>query len=99
MADTTEARVHRYSDESPDAWAEFIKIMRSGEVFECDEEMFYYWLEVLPPVYMGRRVELPSGRIVKASFGFAEGREQVVAFWQEGERYFGCRTNLINPHG
>ena len=38
----------------------FLAAMHSGEPFECDEEMFYYWLEVLPPVYMGALIILPS---------------------------------------
>lgn len=80
-------------------FAEFIPVMRSGDVFECDEEMFDYWLEVLPPVYMSKVVALPNGQTVKAAFGFAEGAEEVVAFWRSGGRYFGCRTNTINPRG
>ena len=93
------ATVYKYED-----WAggdgAFLTAMHSGEVFEVDEEMFMYWLEVLPPVYMSRRVTLPNGREVKASFGFAEGAEPVTAFWKERSdgavHHFGCRTNTMN---
>jgi len=42
-------KVHSYTDETPDAWNDFIAAMHSGEVVEIDEEMYFYWLEVLPP--------------------------------------------------
>lgn len=78
-------------------WSELIKAMGSGEIFETDVEGFDYFLEVLPPVYMGKVVTLPNGEKVKAAFGFAEGAEEIVAFWKKGGRYFGCRTTQINP--
>lgn len=89
--------VHRCDDKTPGAWEAFIKAMRSGQRFECDEDMAYYWLEVLPPVFMGRRVKLPSGELVNAWFGFAEGEEPITVFWKNalGDRFFGCRTELI----
>lgn len=80
----------------PAAWREFIEVMHSGQPFECDEEMFFYWLEVLPPVLWGGNVTLPNGQRVRASFGFAEGAEPITAFWKDKGRYFGCRTNLMN---
>ena len=91
----TKSKVFKYED-----WqggnGEFLKAMQSGDQFECDEEMFYYWLEVLPPVHMRRNVILPNGDQVRASFGFAEGAEEITVFWHFGDRYFGCRTNTIN---
>jgi hypothetical protein len=100
---TTAAKVHRYDDHTPEEWQEFLTAMQSGEPFECDWGMFYYWLEVLPPVHYGRRVTLPNGREIVAAFGFAEGAEEITVFWRERhpgaeDRYFGCRTNTINPH-
>ena len=62
-------------------WAETIKAMDSGEVFECEEAVYWYFLEVLPPIYQ-RGTE----------FGFAEGSEPVTKFWIKGGRYFGKRT-------
>lgn len=92
----TATKVHRYEDKTPGAWAEFIAAMHSAEPFECDDEMYYYWLEVLPPVYMGRTVKLANGETRRVHFGFAEGADVITAFWQQGDRYFGCRTNDIN---
>ena len=75
-------------------WDGFIAAMHSGEVFECDQEMYYYWLEVLPPAYLKNPVTLPNGEQVRADFGFAEGPELITVFWRKGERFFGCRTNI-----
>jgi hypothetical protein len=119
--EATASKVHCYEDKSPGAWDEFIKAMHSGQVFECDEEMYYYWLEVLPPAYMGKNVVLPDGQKVRAHFGFAEGADYITAFWMIGSerlverpeggvlcsihraaspesRFFGCRTNEMNPY-
>ena len=90
-------KVHRYTDPEPGAWQAFIAAMRSGEIFECDEEMYDYWLEVLPPAWMLRRVTI-HGETILTHFGFAEGAEPVVAFWHQGDRFFGCQTDIMNPH-
>ena len=75
---------------------EFVAAMSSRLPFEIDAESWYYWLEVLPPVYMGRTVKLPSGKTVRASFGFAEGEEAITAFWEHDGRYYACGTDEIN---
>ena len=90
-------KVYKY-DCSQDDWHEFINAMQSRETFEVDEEMFYYWLEVLPPVYMGEFQQI-DGDEVKCSFGFAEGRDYVTDFWSCGGRYFGKLSNRINTRG
>jgi len=84
-------------------WAEFIEAMHSGDPVQIDEEMWDYWLEVLPPVFMGRDVCLRKHpqivgpwRQVRAAFGFAEGEEPVTVFWKSGRRRFCCRTDIIN---
>ncbi len=100
----TRLPVHRHEDKTPGAWAAFIAAMHSGEQFECDQEMYVYWLEVLPPAFMGREVTWPDGQKVKAHFGFAEGEDYITAFWcvggswwaETGVRYFGRRTNILN---
>lgn len=74
----------------------FLTAMHSGQPFEMDEESWYYWLEVLPPVYMGRTVKLANGETVRASFGFAEGEEQITAFWKRDGKFLGCLTNDWN---
>jgi hypothetical protein len=96
---TTETtRVFRYDDPAPDAWGQFLTAMHSGQRFECDEEMYFYWLEVLPPAWMNRTVTL-DGVPVRTHFGFAEGYDCVTAFWKQGGRYFGQRTTILNPWG
>jgi hypothetical protein len=94
--------VFRYADPAPGAWQEFLAAMRSGEVFECDEAMYFYWLEVLPPVWLNRPLEV-EGHGTVSTFGFAEGREPVVAFWRgRGDgagRFFGRQTDTLNTEG
>lgn len=84
---------------SCDNWDEMITATNSGEKFECTEDVFDYFLEVLPPVFMSKRITLPDGEVVKASFGFAEGAETITAFWKSGGKYYGCKTNVMNPYG
>jgi hypothetical protein len=81
-------------------WNEFVKAMRSGTPVKITEEIFNNFLDVLPPVHMRYNAKLPGGRIVQASYGFAEGYEQVVAFWQDkkDKQYYCCRTEEWNPY-
>lgn len=79
-----------------DTWKDTIAAMHSGEKIEIDEGVFDYFLEVLPPVYMGRTVALPCGETRCVSFGFAEGYEPVTAFWSTKGRYYCQRTAEIN---
>jgi len=86
--------VYAYETTSGDDWARFIAEIHAGDnAIEMDNEMYFYWLEGLPPIYMGRsgagRDSLaPLG--ASGLFGFAEGRENIVDFWEQGKRYF-CR--------
>jgi hypothetical protein len=73
-------------------WQDTIEAMHSGAVIEIDEEIFDYFLEVLPPVYMHRFMEI-GGRRRQVVFGFAEGAEPVTAFWREGVRFYCQRMN------
>lgn len=86
---------------SPEQWQEFLTVMKSGQPVEIDADMFYYWLEVLPPAWMSER-RLVGGKMRKCSFGFAEGYEAITAFWSETTalhpRYFCQRTAEINTH-
>lgn len=72
-------------------WSAFIAAKNAGERCQIDEDMFLYWLEVLPPVYMYREVTLPDGTRVRASFGFAEGAEPICAFWRGPGGTFWCQ--------
>ena len=90
-------------------WAEMLAAMHSGQTIEVTEEVYYYFLEVLPPVHMGYQATLNDGTTQRADFGFAEGMEQVTAFWGKREgcdlnregvvRYFAQRTKEVNPRG
>lgn len=97
---TATDRVFRRDDPNPAAWAEFLTARDSGERFECDEAMAYYWLEVLPPVLFHQHVML-DGKPRAVWFGFAEGAELITVYWiertLEGKRYFGQRTSILNP--
>lgn len=73
-----------------DHFKAFVRDRADGATLRIDREMWEYWRDVLPPVWMNRKVTLPSGREVMASFGFAEGPERVTAFWREGQERFAC---------
>ena len=73
------------------------ELQSRGPVEAITKEQWYYFLEVLPHVYMNRNLII-DGRPVRASFGFAEGRELVTAFWtKSGGHYFRQLTNELNP--
>ena len=84
--------------------AAFLTARDTGNVVEIDEELYWYYLEVLPPVRMHywARVSNPDGthRMVMASFGFAEGWEPITAFWagkhEDKGKYFCQLTNEMN---
>lgn len=63
-----------------------------GGIVEVDEELFFYYLEILPPVFMYRTLYV-AGSLRRISFGFAEGAERITAFWEEGNRYFCTLTD------
>jgi hypothetical protein len=56
---TVTTTVHRYSDPTPDAW-DVVEAMHSGRAFECDQEMWYHWPELLPHVWVRRGVTPPA---------------------------------------
>ena len=79
-------------------WKEGIEWMHSRAQIEVDEEVFNYFLEVLPPVFMGKRFKFSDGQEVVACFGFAEGAEPITIFWTDPEtkRNYCRRSSLIN---
>ena len=96
---TKSARVYTKAND----WPEFIQAMHSGDTLEVDHEIFYYFLEVLPPIFMSKTVK---GQFY--SFGFAEGEETIVGFYKvkslfdkvhppEGMRYFCRDLGIMNP--
>jgi hypothetical protein len=84
-------------------WAEFIEAMGSGQRFEVDEEMFDYWMDVLPPVLMNQNILFFPGRKgipTPVSFGFAEGADYITVFWVDGPKegpkhFYGQRTDKM----
>ncbi len=78
----------------------FCEARDRGELCQIDEEMWSYFLEVLPPRFMHRTVTLCNGEQIAADFGFAEGAERITAFWRsrlEGTlKYYAQHTNKIS---
>lgn len=82
---------------TPEQWREFILEMQSGRTLEIDESIFFYWLEVLPPVYMNKckMIDvLDNGKEIEVdcSFGFAEGHSLIIDFWKSEGRFF-CKQS------
>ncbi len=90
-------KLFRY-DSTQEEWGEFISERDAGRTVQIDEEMFMYWLEVLPPVYMHKEI-LIEGRPVFCSFGFAEGREPITDFWKENGKLFCKRSDRMSERG
>jgi hypothetical protein len=63
-----------------ESWPELIqRISVPGRINEITEDVYWYFLEVLPPrLFNGNR------------FCFAEGDEPLRLFWRRGRHYF-CR--------
>ena len=92
------SKVYSYDEQTPELWAEFLDRWHKGEKVEIDESMFYYWLEVLPPAFQGRMVELVDGTKQYVSFGFVEGKDRITAFWvetQTGKTRFLCQQTKL----
>jgi len=65
-------------------WPRMIQGLRSGNVYEVSDEVWDYFLGVLPPVNMGKVIFVPGyNESIHTSFGFAEGTEEIVYFWRE----------------
>ena len=86
-----------------ETWEAFLKERDTGGIVEMDEDIFDYFLDVLPPAWMNREITMPDGRQQRIAFGFAEGWENVTAFWRkreaDGALHFYCQlTNILNPN-
>ena len=86
-------------------WDDMLHAMHSGVQTEINQEVYDYWLDVLPPVFMNKWFTFKDGQRVHAHFGFAEGSEPIVVFWKEaaadrgileGERFYCRESSLIN---
>jgi len=63
------------------------RISRPGEVQEVDDRTFDYFLEVLPPRWMGG-----------GSFAFGEGADVLRLFWNDRNDRFYCRQLTWEEH-
>lgn len=63
-------------------WSQRVSLLRSGHLIEVTVEIYWYWLEVLPPKFMGRGL-----------FAFAEGQEALLLFLARYGRYYARQTD------
>ena len=79
--------------------AAYLNAVATAQAIEITEGTFYYFLEVLPPAYMGRTIIIDK-QPRRVTFGFAEGCEPITAFWAEKKgdavHYFCKRTEEMN---
>jgi hypothetical protein len=75
---------------------ELLKAWHSGQKCRITRTVYEYYLEVLPPIYINRRVKV-DGKERLVDFGFAEGAEHITAFWTEGLNYYLQQTTEMNP--
>lgn len=71
-------------------WPHFLKARASKMKIRIDKDMYYYWLDVLPPVHQEADF-----------FTQAEGIEYIIRFWKETRNnrkthYYCQRTDVIN---
>lgn len=67
-------------------WDKMIKALDSGEVVKIDKSVYWYFLEVLPPIKM-----------FEHGFHFAEGMENIKEFINIGNKYSVKQLKQINP--
>ena len=61
-----------------EAWSDMIRrTTAAGAACEVSEDTFDYFLDVLPPRWMGRE-----------GFAFGEGMDDVRLFWKSAEKFF-----------
>ena len=84
------------------AWEQMIEDMNSGNEVRVDREHAEYFLECLPPVHMYYTATFNDGTSRPVWFGFAEGAELVIAFWEHPTEKDIClcrQTTEMNPYG
>lgn len=78
-------------DPDPRNWYEFLALRDNGDLLEITENLYYYFLEVLPPKAMPARWK--NGRW---SFAFAEGAE-TRTYFKEEKGHFYCQRDINGP--
>lgn len=71
-------------DSKREDWKGMIKALNSGEKVKISENVYYYFLEVLPPKNM-----------FNGGFLFAEGWENLKKFTQEKDEFFAQKTAKV----
>lgn len=83
-------------------WSEFLAERDSGREVEVDEDLFNYFLEVLPLVGMPWNAIFQDGTKRRCAYGFAEGYEKITAFYTKRDLnglYYFCRLTVQdNPY-
>jgi hypothetical protein len=77
-------------------WAEYINRPEPENKSEVDSEIYFYFLEVLPPIWINKDYSFNDGAVANKSFGFAEGYEPITVFWEEDGKYFSRRSKKMN---
>lgn len=94
--ETITRKVYTYEND----FADFVCDRKKRKPLLIDSEMMYYWLEVLPPIYMNKVQTVKIDNVTfnrQCSFGFAEGREYVTDFWPAGDgNYWALLSNRMN---
>ena len=70
-----------------------VRAAEVGKKVPVAEESYWYYLEILPPVFMFGVVK---GEL--ADFGFAEGTNEIIAFRKDGKNHYAWRTGVL-AHG
>lgn len=79
--------------EPVDDIGQFCNLRDSGVRVLVSQEIYEYFLGVLPPVNMNCDVTLVDGTHAHAAFCFAEGWSVITAFWRTTDgRYFAQNT-------
>ncbi len=83
---------------TPDNNSAFFAEVEKGTRCEVNGDLFEYYLDILPPVFMGSMVTLVDGTRQYAMFGFCEGdmsaNNKPIAFWKSDGRFFAQLANV-----
>jgi hypothetical protein len=74
----------------------FFEALGRGDRVQVDQQIFDWFLDILPPVFMGRVVDLIDGSSQYALYGFAEGAAIITAFWSSKQRFYAQYTNRMS---
>lgn len=73
------------------SWDEFIAALRRGDLCEIEEKIFWRALDILPPAWQNRTVNV-QGVLRRCDFGFVEGWDYVDAYWRKDGKFYCQKT-------